>query len=105
LQFITLLKGEGILESSVRFQKKMIECSLLEQNKGKPFRSEDRPEWTPEWDRDKCIRCGLCYVYCPDGAVYRTDDGFFDVDGDKCKGCGICHRECWFGAISMVEEE
>jgi Pyruvate/2-oxoacid:ferredoxin oxidoreductase delta subunit len=44
-------------------------------------------------------------VYCPDGAVYRTDDGFFEVDGDKCKGCGICHRECWFGAISMVEEE
>ena len=93
------------MESSVRFQKKMIECSLLEKEMGKPFRPGDRLEWIPEWDRDKCIRCGLCYVYCPDGAVYRMDDGFFEVDKDRCKGCGICHRECWFGAISMAEEE
>ena len=93
------------MEAAIRFQKNMIGCSLLEKGGGKPFRSGDHREWTPEWDRERCIRCGLCYVYCPDGAIYRTDDGFFDVEAEQCKGCGICHRECWLGAISMVGEE
>ena len=93
------------MESTIRFQKNMIECSILEKGRGKPLRTGDHRERTPEWDRERCIRCGLCYVYCPDGAIYRTDDGFFDVEVEKCKGCGICHRECWVGAISMVEEE
>lgn len=91
--------------SAIKFQNKMIECSLLEKGMGKPFLPGDRREWIPEWDRERCIRCGLCYIYCPDGAIHRTDDGFFEADIDKCKGCGICHRECWFGAISMMEEE
>jgi pyruvate ferredoxin oxidoreductase delta subunit len=94
-----------ILESTAGFQKTMISCSLLDQDKGVPFRPGDVREWTPEWDRDKCIRCGLCYVYCPDGAVFRNQEGFFEADPAKCKGCGICHRECWFGAISMFREE
>jgi pyruvate ferredoxin oxidoreductase delta subunit len=93
------------LEATVSFKKSMIECSLLDKKRGKPFRPGDKKELTPEWDRDKCIRCGLCYVYCPDGAVYHTDDGFFEADGERCKGCSICHRECWLGAISMVKEE
>ncbi len=93
------------MELTKRFNKNMIECSLLEKGKGKPFHPGDYREWIPEWDIDNCIRCGLCYVYCPDGAIYRNGDGFFEADIDKCKGCGICHRECWFGAISMVKED
>jgi len=92
------------LEAMSKFTKKMIECALIEKGAGRPFQSGDRRR-LPVWDKDRCIRCGICYVYCPDGAVYRTDDGFFDVDKDRCKGCGICHRECWFGVVSMVEEE
>lgn len=93
------------MASTIRFQKSMIECSLLEKGRGKPFRPGDHRDWIPEWDKDKCIRCGLCYVYCPDGAIYRNGEGFFEAEVDKCKGCGICHRECWFGAISLVKDE
>jgi pyruvate ferredoxin oxidoreductase delta subunit len=96
---------ENNLESSAKFLQKMIQCSLLEKGKAKPFKPGDKKELSPEWDRDKCIRCGLCYAFCPDGAIYRTDDGYFEANLDACKGCGICHRECWFGAISMVMEE
>jgi pyruvate ferredoxin oxidoreductase delta subunit len=99
------LEGEDILETTIHFHKRMVECSLLEKGKAKPFKPGDKPEAIPEFDRDRCIRCGLCYLYCPDGAILRTDDGFFDVYQEKCKGCGICHRECWFGAINMVKEE
>ena len=93
------------MEATSKFSKKMIECSLIEKGTAKPFMPGDRRKALPEWDKDICIRCGLCYIYCPDGAVYRTDDGFFEADEKMCKGCGICHRECWFGVISMIEEE
>lgn len=59
----------------------------------------------PVWDKLVCARCALCYLYCPDAAISRQEDGFFDADLDVCKSCGICHRECWFGAISMQEVE
>ena len=94
-----------VLESTAKFSQKMIECSLIDKGAAKPFKPGDRRNALPQWDKDRCIRCGVCYMYCPDGAVYREETGFFDVDKDKCKGCGICHRECWFGVINMALEE
>jgi len=58
----------------------------------------------PVWDNSKCIKCGICYVYCPEGCVYQDEDGYFMANLDYCKGCGICAHECWPGAIEMVEE-
>jgi len=58
----------------------------------------------PVWDNSKCIKCGICYVYCPEGCVSQDEDGYFMADLDYCKGCGICAHECWPGAIEMVEE-
>ena len=54
---------------------------------------------------DKCKRCGVCWMFCPDNAIHKTKAGAFEVDYDFCKGCGICARECPFKAIDMVEEE
>lgn len=82
-----------------------IGCVLLEEGKAKPFERGDKPPLVPLWDKQMCVRCGLCYLFCPDAAISRTDDGYYEADPDYCKGCGICHRECWFGAISMTEEE
>ena len=53
----------------------------------------------------KCIKCGVCWVFCPDAAIYKNEEGFFLANLDYCKGCGICARECWTGCIKMVEEE
>jgi len=78
-------------------------CVLLKEDKAQPFNKGDQRTRTPLRDKEKCTRCGLCYLYCPDAAVRLTGDGFFEVDKDYCKGCGICSRECWFGAISMAE--
>ena len=58
----------------------------------------------PVWDDAKCIKCGLCYIFCPEGCVRETENGFFRGDLDYCKGCGICAHECWPGAITMVQE-
>lgn len=58
----------------------------------------------PVHDKEKCIKCGICYIFCPDGCLFLNGEGYFEVDLDYCKGCGICARECCTGATTMVEE-
>ena len=76
---------------------------LVKAGMAPPHKPGKKPGLQPVWDKDLCARCALCYLYCPDAAISRQDDGFFDAEMDLCKSCGICHRECWFGAISMQE--
>ena len=59
----------------------------------------------PFYDYEKCIKCKLCELLCPDSSINPRDDGFFEFDYDFCKGCGICANECPKSAISMVLEE
>ena len=59
----------------------------------------------PVLDKNKCIKCGLCSIFCPEGCRVLTPEGHYDADLFYCKGCGICARECWPQAITMVEEE
>ena len=58
----------------------------------------------PVLDKSKCIKCLLCWVYCPEPAIRRNDDDSVEIDYDFCKGCGICAHECPVKAITMVEE-
>lgn len=56
-----------------------------------------------------CTGCLQCYMYCPDGTVYKVAEPASDgapvaIDLDFCKGCGICAKVCAFGAIAMVPE-
>ena len=65
-----------------------------------------RPVFTP----DHCVKCGVCYIYCPDAAIVMTPEGYPDIRLDYCKGCGVCARECYmatFGlsCFKMVDEE
>lgn len=59
----------------------------------------------PVLDKDKCIQCGLCYLFCPEGCCQETEEGYFEPELYYCKGCGICAQECWTGAINMISEE
>ncbi|MHC1585435.1 MAG: pyruvate synthase subunit PorD [Candidatus Syntropharchaeia archaeon] len=60
--------------------------------------------YRPIIDQERCIHCGICVVYCPEGIVEERD-GIFEMDYDYCKGCGICANECPPHAIEMVLEE
>ena len=57
----------------------------------------------PVWDKEKCIKCGVCYLFCPDGAIHSDDEGYYEADLTYCKGCGICSAQCWTKCITMEE--
>lgn len=57
----------------------------------------------PVVDHGKCVQCGLCETYCPDG-VAELVDGKVSIDYDYCKGCGVCAEECPSQAIVMEKE-
>ncbi|MCD6411838.1 MAG: 4Fe-4S binding protein [Thermoplasmata archaeon] len=59
----------------------------------------------PILDKEKCVRCLRCWIFCPEGAIIRKEDDSVEIDYDYCKGCGICANECRVKAISMVREE
>ena len=43
----------------------------------------------------RCTHCGLCQIFCPEGAVhFNAETGERTVDSAHCKGCGICVEEC-----------
>ena len=54
----------------------------------------------PVVDHSKCIKCMICWTFCPEGVIDRN----IDIDMDFCKGCGICAHECPKQAIKMIDE-
>ena len=72
-------------------------------------KQEDRPyAWTnsinasvadwrvlkPVYNRDICIDCQNCWIFCPDTAIISRDKKMIGVDFDHCKGCGVCVEVC-----------
>ncbi|MEM4523394.1 MAG: 4Fe-4S binding protein [Nitrososphaeria archaeon] len=58
----------------------------------------------PILDRQKCVKCLICWIYCPEGTILRKEDDSIEIDYEYCKGCGVCANECPARAIMMVEE-
>jgi len=48
----------------------------------------------PVYNRDLCIDCQNCWVFCPDTSIISRDKKMIGVDYDHCKGCGICVEVC-----------
>ncbi len=48
----------------------------------------------PVFNRDYCIDCQFCWVFCPDISIISRDKKMIGVDYEHCKGCGICVEVC-----------
>ncbi len=75
-----------------------------------PGRNEYFKKWStrtmrPVLDFDKCTKCTLCWVACPDTVFDVTPDGYFDANMEACCGCGVCEAICPVpDCITMVNE-
>ena len=48
-------------------------------------------------DKEKCVRCGLCYLVCKDAgyqAIELDEERWPIVDAEKCDGCSLCFHKC-----------
>ncbi len=72
------------------------------------FKTGEWRSFRPIWDKERCINCMLCVIYCPDDAIPTEGKGNEikrkETDLDYCKGCGICANICPVKCIKMEEE-
>jgi pyruvate ferredoxin oxidoreductase gamma subunit len=104
-------KRQKVLQSAfqaeplLKWQELLPGCVVTEAGNAKQYRTGDWKSQHPVWSHEKCIKCGICYLFCPEGCIGQNEDGYFEANLYYCKGCGICARECWTEAIAMLEEE
>ena len=78
---------------------------IAQPGSSKDFLTGDwRTTGRPVTDFEKCTKCGLCWIVCPDMAYERSEEGFPEWDNRYCKGCGICVEACPADAIEMRSE-
>jgi pyruvate ferredoxin oxidoreductase delta subunit len=59
----------------------------------------------PVIDFDKCIKCTLCWLQCPDSCFDVMPDGTYDLNAEACCGCGVCEAVCPVDdCVTMVNE-
>jgi pyruvate ferredoxin oxidoreductase delta subunit len=59
----------------------------------------------PVIDFDKCVKCTLCWLQCPDSCFDVMPDGTYDLNAEACCGCGVCEAVCPVdGCVTMVNE-
>jgi 2-oxoacid:acceptor oxidoreductase delta subunit (pyruvate/2-ketoisovalerate family) len=85
-------------------QHKMLLPVVFEAGNSAELRMSSWRSMKPVIERYQCTNCLICWIYCPEPAIYRDADGLVQIDYEHCKGCGICAEECPRKAIKMVVE-
>ena len=93
------------IEGELAWRELEIGSIITEPGNAIQYQTGDWKSQRPVLDKSKCNKCGLCYIFCPDGCIEQKADGYFEADLSYCKGCGICDVECPKKAIAMVAEE
>ncbi len=61
-------------------------------------------QFRPVLQPEKCTRCWLCFVWCPEAAISLDLSEYPVVDYDVCKGCLLCAHECPTHAFTVEKE-
>ncbi len=59
----------------------------------------------PEWDMEKCTRCGLCGTVCRTNAIVSIKGKIPIFMRAQCNGCGACAIKCPADAIGWGKKE
>ncbi|MFQ5894197.1 MAG: 4Fe-4S dicluster-binding protein [Nitrospinota bacterium] len=69
------------------------------------FRKWSTRTMRPVVQFDKCTKCTLCWIACPDSCFDVTPEYYYDANVEACCGCGVCEAICPVrGCITMVNE-
>ena len=97
-------KNKSKKEDELTWQDIGIGAIVTEPANARSYRTGDWRTKRPEVNKDECIKCGMCFLFCPEGCIRCNEEGYFLADPFYCKGCGICSSECPKKCINMVEE-
>ncbi len=92
-------------ENELTWQDLTLGCITNEPGSAAQYQSGDWRSQRPTYEFSRCIKCGICQIFCPEGCIKQNEKGNFEGDLFYCKGCGICARECPTRVITMVEEQ
>jgi anaerobic carbon-monoxide dehydrogenase iron sulfur subunit len=78
-------------------------CAISHQHETNPrkaaLRIEARFPQPGVYQPRVCTQCGMCLAACPEGAIYRREDGAYVVVVEKCNDCGECLKVCKPGVM------
>jgi len=92
-------------EGELTWKDLEIGSAVTEPGSARQYKTGDWRSQRPTYNFERCIKCGICYIFCPEGCIGQNTEGYFEADLYYCKGCGICAQECPTRVITMVEEE
>jgi pyruvate ferredoxin oxidoreductase delta subunit len=101
---------EGIAIPSIARGEQMHDPVSGKAGGYKPARNPTFKKFTtrtmrPVVDFDKCIKCTLCWLQCPDSCFDVTPEGLYDANMEACCGCGVCEAVCpEKDCVTMVNE-
>jgi pyruvate ferredoxin oxidoreductase gamma subunit len=61
-------------------------------------------QFRPVLHQERCTRCWICFVRCPEAAIALDANDYPVVDYDECKGCLLCVHECPTQAFTAEKE-
>jgi MinD superfamily P-loop ATPase len=59
----------------------------------------------PEWNTEKCTKCGKCSEVCRANAIVRIKNKYPVFIPEQCNGCGACIIACPAGAIGKSSKD
>src|SRR5438128_2087616 len=101
---------DGIAIPGIPLGGQMKDPVTGEEGGWRPGRNDTFKKWDtrtmrPVVDFDKCIKCTLCWLQCPDSVFDVTPEGLYDANLEACCGCGVCEAVCPVTAcVTMVNE-
>lgn len=78
--------------------------TIEEAGNARNYKTGDWRSFRPIWNKEKCINCLMCWIYCPDSSIKVKDEKVEGIDYDHCKGCGICAAMCPKSCFEMKSE-